>query len=263
MNNDRLRAIVLGVVLILAMGAAIALTVVKVVNDKEIIRLRNEIATKDSTLEIQNGLYTRLSQERADLRELLDGKDLMVSGLLSQIRKGREELLTVNQLVLKWKKAYESTGAATQVEISSPLSTRKRVDFSKNFGSIGVNGWTLTDPPEYKLTLEQLRPIALTLAVSQDADGAWHSYVSADDDNTATEIKISAVNPYLLKPHWYQRLRLHAFLAGGENDGGFGVLAGAGIGIELGKFELGPVGFVTMTDKVSKYLGLTLAWRPF
>lgn len=232
-------------------------------HQRELTRLRNEVANRDSTIEVQKGVFSRRSLEIGDLKTALDSKDTQIVGLLAEIKKGHEALLTANQLALKWREAYQAVGKGTQVEVIGEGASRKRVDFAKGFGTIAVSGWTLTDPPEYSLKVEQTKPLILTLALSQDTTGAWHSYVTSDDSNTIADIKVSAVSPYVLEPRWYQRLRLHGFVAGGLNEPGFGIIAGGGVSYELGRYEIGPMVFVTATDRLDRYLGLTVAWRMF
>jgi hypothetical protein len=251
---------VLGLLVVGVIGGAL----IKRHYDSEMARLRNEVAVRDETIEIQKGVYSKLALETDDLKSLLNSKDAEIKGLLAQVKKNKEDLLAANQLVVYWKKAYEAKGSGTQTETPGENGVvRKRVDFKKDFGAIGVTGWTITDPAEYSLKVEQLRPLQITLAVSQDASGAWHSYATSNDENSAVDIKLAAVNPYLLEPRWYERIQFNAMLAGGNAGSGFGVLVGAGASYRMKQFDLGPAVFLTISDRIDKYFGATFTWRPF
>lgn len=268
MNWDKIKMYgligVIGLLLVVVVWGAIG----KWSNDKEMARLRNEVALRDQTIEVQKGVYTKLSLETEDIKKLLNSKDEQVKGLLEQIKKNKEDLLSANQLVVKWKKAYEGAVAANQTEVPADPNTpgsvaRKKVTFQKDWGMIGVSGYTLTDPAEAFVKVEQLKALQLTLAITQDATGAWHSYATSNDENTAVDIKLASVNPHLLDPKWYENLQLNLALAGGTTNGGFGVLVGAGVSYKIKQFDVGPAVFLGISSTVSPYFGATFAWRPF
>ncbi len=237
-------------------------------NQKEMQRLRNEAASKDQTLEVQKGLYTKLTLESDDLRKLLKSKDEQVQALLAQVKKDKEELLAANQLVVTWKGAYEALFDATQIHEDPPPDQpdapgRDRVTFMKDWGAIVVSGYTLTNPPEAFLSVKQGRPWKITVAISQDANKQWHTYATSSEENMQVDIALTAVNPYLLEDKWYERIQLEATLAGGSGTTGFGLLAGVGASIKVGKFNVGPAVFVSLGGSIQGYVGGTFGWRPF
>lgn len=250
-------AVLLGVVIFGAYG--------RWKNDKELARLRNEIASRDTTIEVQKGVYAKLALETDNLKSVLDSKDVQIKGLLAQIKKNKEDLLAANTLVVTWKKAYEGLANAhtEPVEPGPDGKTREKVVFEKDFGLIGVNGYTLTNPPEAWVKVSQLKPLQITLAISQDPTGAWHSYATSSDENTAIDIKLAAVNPHVLEPRWYENLQLNTMLAGGYNDKGFAILAGVGVSYKIKQFDVGPAVFLGISDRLDKYFGATFSWRPF
>lgn len=251
--------------LILMVVGAIFAAITKNNYDNEMARLRNEVAGRDVTIEVQKGVFTKLSLETEDLRSALNSKDQQVQDLLTQVKKNKEDLLAANQLVLKWKKAYEGIADAHQEEVPPTDTTpaRKKVTFVKDFGAYKVSGFTLTDPAEAQVKLEQLKALALTLVISQDANKAWHAYATSSDDNTSVEISVSAVNPYMLDPKWYEKIEFNATVAGGQSGLGFGVLAGIGVSYKIKQFNIGPAFFLGIGNSVDKYFGATVAWRPF
>lgn len=230
----------------------------------EAVDLRNQIAARDKTIEIQKDVYTKLTIQTDDIKNLLDSKNSEVSRLEGELKQNGQQLLNANQVALKWKKAYEASVSGTQTEVpGKDGNIRKQVDFNKDFGIINVKGWTLTDPPEAWIYVEQMKPLLLTLVMSQDNNGAWHSYVTSSDDNTNVELKVSAVNPYILEKKWYEKILLSSSLAIGSGDNGAGVLVGLGASYEFGHFDLGPSVFFTVTNHVDRYIGASFGWRPF
>jgi len=254
-------AIIAGLLVVVVWGA-----VGKWQTDKELARLRNEAASKDQTIEIQKGLYTKLVIESDNIKSLLDSKDLQIKELLGQVKKNDEDLLTANQLVVQWKKAYEGLATANQthVEPTQPGQPgRDRVSFNKDFGMIGVKGYTLTNPAEAWVSVNQLKPLKITVAVTEDKNHQWHSYATSSDENTAVDIALSGVNPYILEPKWYEKVQFNAVLAGGNTQNGFGGLVGLGVSYKIKQFDVGPAAFLGIGTTVSPYFGATFAWRPF
>jgi hypothetical protein len=142
---------------------------------------------------------------------------------------------------------------------------RDRIDFNKDFGMIGVKGYTITNPPEAWVSVKQLRPLKITVAVTQDKDRQWHTYATSSDENTAVDIALSAVNPYILEPKWYEKIQLGLSLAGGSGTGGFGFLAGIDATYKIKQFDVGPAVFVTLGagTAVTPFFGAKFNWRPF
>ncbi len=250
--------------LVLMIVGAVFAAITKHNYDSELARLRNEVASRDVTIEVQQGVFTKLSMETEDLRSLLKSQDQEIKDLLTQIKKNKEEILAANSLVIKWKKAYDAKGTGTQTETPGEGGVvRKKVEFAQNWGMYGVKGFTLTDPAEFSLKLEQLKDLEITLAITQDASGAWHSYATSNDENTTMNIKLAAVNPHLLEPKWYEKIQINAHLAGGQGGAGFGVLAGVGVAYKVKQFDIGPTFFLAISDRVDKYFGASITWRPF
>ena len=228
----------------------------------EVTELQNTIATQSKTIEVKEGLYSKLAVQSKDLSALLDKKDEQIKLLQKDLKKNGEDLLTANSLVLTWKRAYLATVAGHQTDIPPTPGTegvvRKRVDFEKDFGYIGAFGFTLTDPPEATIQVQQNRPLKLTVTVSQNDKGAWSSRTTSSEENVQVDITLAAVNPYMLEPKWYENIGISAELGAGT-----GFLAGVGATYKIGKFEVGPKGWFTVTGPVSGFVGAQLLWHPF
>ena len=224
--------------------------------ERELTSLRNAVAEKDHTVEVQAGVYRKLAVEHEQLQSLLDSKDIQVKLLTDELKKSGETLLTANTLALQWKKAYEGLASATQHDESSG---RIQVDFSKDFGYIGVDGWTKTNPAEAYVKVQQKRPLRVTLVVGQKDDRAWESHVTSSEENVGIDIRLAGVNPKMLQAKWYEKV-------GGTLDlgvGGTGFLGAVGLSYEFGKFELGPKVWLTAGNNFGISYGAGVTWHPW
>jgi hypothetical protein len=174
-----------------------------------IAKLSTQLQKTTETLEITTGLYSKQSYAYENLTKYLSYKTDETAALQKELEKSRADLLTANQLTLKWKKAYEAVLAANQTEeppADSGGPTRKRVDFSGRLGPIQASGHTLTDPAEAFLKLEQVIPLKLTVAVAQNRDKTWTTFVTSSDPNIDVKVDLAGVNPLVISPKWYQRI---------------------------------------------------------
>lgn len=245
-------------------AAVVALVVLSFVfklndRDKTIAELATELATSEKTVEISKNLYAIKTREVKDLvsaLEALKGKSgEEIARLKDQLKRAEQEILTLNSVVVRWKKAYEAAVEASQTEEPGEGETvRKRVTFTKDFGYIGVSGWTLTDPPEGYVKVEQLRPLRLTLAVTKNRNGTWSSLVTSSEDNLAVDIDVSGVDLSVISPKWYQRLWM-----GVEADALGDLGAGVSLTYVSDKWSLG----AACRAGQSNSCGLTAGFRLF
>ncbi len=254
----------MGLMVVMGLGAAWY----KHSYDKRITQLQNEMAEKDTTIEVQKGLYTKLTVQSENVKGVLDQKDVQVKELENQINKQKQQLLDATTLVASWKKAYEGVANATETTVppdpKKPLeATREKVDFHQDFGYVKVDGWTLTKPPQAWVRVSQGRPLKLTLALSQDSARAWHTYATSSEENIGVDIQVTAVNPYILQPKWYEKIGIAIDLGMGTNRGGLGALAGLGLNYQIKQFTIGPHVWLGINDTVDKYYGIAFEWRPF
>lgn len=225
------------------------------------IELLNQIAFKDKTVEEGKGTYTKLELQLQNVQSVLDQKSVQVQDLEAQVKKDGQDIQSATSVSLKWKQAYEASVAASQSTVppQNGQPERKRVDFSQDFGYIHTTGYTLTDPAYAWLKLEQTKPLTLTMAVTQGKDKTWRAYVTSSDSNMSADIVVSAVNPDINTIRWYERLSVIGQIGVGSS----GVLAGAGLGLQLNRFDFGPSVWASVTDKASVFYGLHVAWHPF
>lgn len=233
--------------------------------EKKIVELQNVAASKDQTIELKDGLYHKLTLQNDNLQKLLSSKDKTTKDLLEQIRKGKQDILAVNEINVGLKHQLEELKNATQTTVPGQPGKpdRTKVDFHDDFGVVRVDGWTITNPAQSWVRLSPGKPLRLTLAVSQDKDKAWHTYVTTDDDRFGVDIHLAAVNPYLFKPHWYEGIGITTGLGVGSNQSGLGALVSVGLNYKLRQFSFGPAVWFGINGTVDKYYGLTFEWRPF
>jgi hypothetical protein len=176
------------------------------------------------------------------------------------LKKNKDEILYLNSIIVKLK-SQTSTGSAVQTTVASTTQTsdRIKIEFSKDFGYARVDGFTLSNPPEYNLSLSQgSEPLKLTLVIAQQKDKSWKSIVSSSDSNVAVDIGITSVNPIMLDTKWYENLKLNFDMGFGD-----GALIGAGASANIGKFDVGPKIWGTTLDNGHVFYGASFSWAPF
>lgn len=174
---------------------------------RDITALKLQLAKSEETTELATQLYVRKLQDMEKLDVLLNTEREEVKRLKKFLDETDAKLLATQQIALKWKKAYEAVLDANQTDGPPDEGgvTRKRVDFAGNIGPLHASGHTLTDPAEAFLKFEQIVPLVLTVAVAQNKDKTWSTYVTSSDENVDVKINLAGVNPLVLSPKWYQR----------------------------------------------------------
>lgn len=177
----------------------------------KIADLTTRLVTSEQTVEVEKGLYAKKSAEVDDLKDLVSklGEDNQT--LQKLIDDGKMEVIALNELVIKWKKAYKAAVDAHQGE--EPPETpgdppRKRVDFQGPVGPFVVKGHTLTDPAQAWLEIDQVMPLRLKIALTKNRDGTYSTLVDSGTTEVDVDIKVSAIDPKVFDPKWYQRLWL-------------------------------------------------------
>lgn len=258
----------------IALFVGIVVFMVKMYLDKEALKdrvadLHNEIAQTSKTIEIQKGVFQKATSELSDLEEILDSiargskQDReKIEKLMKELDKRNEDILNVTRFALMWRKPYEGEAEANQLVVPPEKEgdpERKKVEFQKDFGYIGVNGFTLTDPAYSWVKVEQKRPLKVTLALSQDKRGRWNTYATTSEDNVAVDIEVASVNPKVLDKKWYEKISVDTSLGVGS-----GIVASAGLSYDFGSFSLGPAVFTAVGDgRGDVYWGANFGWRPF
>jgi hypothetical protein len=231
---------------------------------RTIAQLQNDVATRDKTIEVSKGVYERLVLESRNIQGLLDKTDAQVDSLTKELQRRGEELLVAQRLSLSWKQKYEARGSATQTTVPGlpgPSSTpdRTKVAFEKDFGYIGVEGYTLTSPPEFWVSIHNKRPLRLTLTIGRIKDGSWKADVVSSEDNVGVDIVVAAVDTSGVAPAWYSKVGVGFDFGVGSDKG----LGGVGISYRFGTFDVGPKVWVSVGGGVGVVYGASIVWHPF
>lgn len=257
-------------VILAAMVALVAFwTISKNSYEARIVKLQNDVAARDTTIETAKDVYQKLALQTSDLSKLLDSKDDEVKRLKDQLDKTGAQLLTANTLVVQLKKTLESNAHVVldPTDPKYPDIIHAQLDSKSDFDPFRVTADVVVDcgleqkqAPTASFKLAQTKPLKLSVVVSQDKDGAWRSTTSSSESNFQVDIGLSAVNPYMLEPHWYEKIGLGVDLGVGTNPG---LLGAVGASYQIGKFEVGPKVWVVVDHGVSPYFGAQLLWHPF
>lgn len=226
--------------------------------DSEVSALSTKLAESEKTVEIRDDLYATTILELDDTKKLLDTSRTEVQTLKKQLDDTAAQLLTTQELVVKWKKAYEAALNATQTDVPSADPggpTRKRIDFQGDLGPIHAEGYTLTDPAEAHLKLDQVRPVLLTVSVARNPDGKWQSYVTSSEPNMEVGVRLAGVDPGVISPTWRERI----WLTGGV-DFLMGQRASLGLSYQFDRLSLG--GSCSAWSE-GQGCGLTVGYRLF
>lgn len=231
--------------------------------DDEVSGLSSKLLESEKTIEIQKNTYAVKTNELNDLlsstKKLASERYQLIQDLVKQLNASKSEALYLNQLVVKWKKAYEGAVAASQTEVppvEDGKPVRQRVDFTGTLGTwLNISGHTLTDPPYAYIHASQVRPLRLGIAVVRTKDGKWATEVITDDrDEVTVEIEMSGIDLGPTKPSFRQRLWFDAgayFL-----NGSFGTM---GVSYRGDRYSLG----ASCTFDDSTACGVTFGARIF
>jgi major membrane immunogen (membrane-anchored lipoprotein) len=268
MNSSiKVALVVAGVLLTAALAFAGYMTIREHQYSARIVELQNQVAQRDKTIEVQEGVYQRLTQQSKDLDQLLKDKDAELTSLRNQLKKQGSELLTANTLIVKLRKDLQDARDVPVVAVdpAKPGVKQVNIDTNERFDPFQVTGKVDIDcdtsKAHYDVKLSQRSPIRFSVIVSQDKDGTWRSSATSSTKLFDVEIALAGVNPYLLEEKWYEKLSVVTEFGVGTNPG---ILAAVGADFEIGKFDLGPrVWAVVDTHSASPYFGLSFGWHPF
>lgn len=256
-----------GAFLAVLLAIAVAFTLKKNAYEKQIVELQNQVAVRDKTLEVKEGVYQKLVIQSNDLSSLLNDKNAEVQRLTDQLNKTGSQLLTANSLVVQLQKDLKSkqTGTVLPPDPQKAGMLTIGVDTKTDFDPFQVTGTVVGDcdrkvSPTVSLGLHQSKPLNISVVVSQDKDGTWRSSSTSSSEAFKIDIALAGVNPYLLEEKWYEKISVTAEAGVSGNPG---LLFGGGINYEIGKFEVGPRVWGVLDHGASPYFGASLSWHPF
>lgn len=273
-----IKDIFLVALLLIIFGVAAGSIYNKKQNQRLINELQNNLAAAQGSIEILEGVEFRLAQD-------LSFKERQIANLLGENTRlddaakeleGRLVFLAQVNATLREKIEFtsdnENSNAVTTVieyrcdeEITNTTITEEtesipnlRVDFDLENSGYRVLGFTESNPPHAELSLSQLSPFVLDLALNQGPDGEWSAIAAEQTNRLEIEIGELVMNSRRLRERWYERF-------------GVGIAVNAG----LGTLAVGPAFHLetrtldynvnTTYDTVNQSIisGLTITYRPF
>lgn len=273
-----IKDIFLVALLLIIFGVAAGSIYNKKQNQRLINELQNNLAAAQGSIEILEGVEFRLAQD-------LSFKERQIANLLGENTRlddaakeleGRLVFLAQVNATLREKIEFtsdnENSNAVTTVieyrcdeEITNTTITEEtesipnlRVDFDLENSGYRVLGFTESNPPHAELSLSQLSPFVLDLALNQGPDGEWSAIAAEQTNRLEIEIGELVINSRRLRERWYER-----FGVGIAVNAGLGTLA-AGPAFHLETRTL-DYNVNTTYDTVNQSIisGLTITYRPF
>ena len=267
---NKLKKFVMTILVIVIMVMGVVMYYKDTSHKKEVTKLYNEIATQAETIEVKEGVYRKQALVISNNRDLLveiakESGDRIhsIRSLEKELAKKDEAILSLTRTTAKWKKNYKALVKAKKTEVpkdpEDPDSgKRTKVSFEKDFGYIGVGGYTLTDPAEAYINVKQNRSLRLLLTLSQDKKKRWNASVTSSESNVGIEIDVAAVNPYMFVTKWFEKISVDA---GIQYSGGMFPYVGASYSLDNGIYF--GSGIWGTTDEVGIYGSVGYSWLPF
>ena len=215
--------------------------------------LYNKLAATAETIKIRDGEFQKMMEKQKDLQGSIDRTTEQGKDLAARIDKANDKLLSVTN---------SQVSIRNEVINLKDLINKPRADGSWEFavvndqGLLGVDGDCWSGPTkdnksgcELKL---HVKPWTFTQVVTQREDGTW-DVEAAVPPEVALKFGKTAVNPYILKPHWYENF--NATLQLGLTRRQYNL----GVGYKLGAFNVGP--YASFDDKTT--YGASITWFPW
>jgi len=273
-----IKDIFLVALLLIIFGVAAGSIYNKKQNQRLINELQNNLAAAQGSIEILEGVEFRLAQDLSfkerQIANLL-GENTRLDDAAKELEGKLVFLAQVNATLrekIEFTSDNENSNAVTTVieyrcdeEITNTTITEEtegipnlRVDFDLENSGYRVLGFTESNPPHAELSLSQLSPFVLDLALNQGPDGEWSAIAAEQTNRLEIEIGELVMNSRRLRERWYER-----FGVGIAVNAGLGTLA-AGPAFHLETRTL-DYNVNTTYDTVSQSIisGLTITYRPF
>lgn len=255
-----------GVMLVAATILVLYFTGVRKSYEGRIIDLQNQVAARDKTIEVKEGVYQKLALQTRDLQMYLGSQTAELAGLRDTLERQKASILAANTIIAKLRKDLDAKQTVVVVtDPNKPGVKGVNIDTGNQMDPFQVLGKVMVDCDSDKATVElhlkQCTPVSFSVVVSQDKDGTWRTSATSSHPNFEVDISLAAVNPYMLESRWYEKIGLGVDLGVGTAPG---FLGGIGVYYGFGKFEVGPrAWFVADPHGVYPYFGAQLLWHPF
>lgn len=210
--------------------------------EKQINELYNQIAVKDSLVEVINNGYEKRAIELQETQILLNDLMQKKGELASLIKRKNLKIKALTNLTLK-PDTVKITVSGDET-ISENNGRKVRVSFNQKIDRIHVWGYTETPPPIAKLNILQ-DPLELYIILTQGKDRRWRTYVDSPIPVSALQTKVV---PY--SPSFWEQIGFKAGVGCGS-----GRLMGI-VGLQYRKTDI-----FMFADNHGTAFGVTRAWR--
>jgi len=228
--------------------------------------LNNQIAQLSDTLKETETAYSKLAIEtneivlqNEELQKIIDDRD--------------EEIISLSEIVLKWKNKYFEIKDAQQDIVDhdgNPVdldeicqecfsNNRFKVSFDQTKDYLRIYGNTFTNPPEAYINLEWVKDIVFNLILAKN-DDIYRIYLDTNNsDIVPIDIKLK-IDSSVYDTKWYERIGIFGNISVGD-----GLMTSVGSNIFIfDDFLFGPILSTTYDgNNIKKYYGLNIGWFPF
>lgn len=257
--------ILLGIAFIAVGVFAIAQTISKNKIEKELLSTQNELSEAIGTVEVSDGVYSRLASQHEDLNNRYENLLGQNESLSETLNRKEESIRTLMQANATLREEIEFSGNATTTVIAgcddapsesvtvdngttttnpgNPIEEDEfvpnlRVDFDLERSGFRVQGFTESNPRmtlgppvgRAELTLTQIDPFVIDIAVTENDDNQWRAVIYEQQQRLEFDVGTLAVNPRSSRIRWYERIGFGSQLVATNQGFGFAPTLGLRLG---------------------------------
>jgi hypothetical protein len=168
-------------------------------------RLEGVIGNRDARIRLLSQANATL-QEQIDFSSESDGSNATVT-----VITGCDETANEQEEAVVGVEPVEENGSTTPSAIARIPNIR--VDFDMQRSGFNVRGYTTTNPALAELTLTQLEPFIIDIAVTEDRSGTRQIVVSEQNNRLNLDIGEFAFSQRYDRERWYERVGFGATAA--------------------------------------------------
>lgn len=233
----------------------------KYTHEREIANLQNALAQSAQTIKIQEGQFQKLMEVQKDMQHTIDETTKQGADLAKRLEKLHATLLVVSNAQIDVQDQL--------IEVKDAVNTKRpegnwEFKVSQKKGILGVDGTCFSGPTAEDKSgcqfLLKIDPFTVTQVVSQQPDGSWKIDAALPPGVDIRFDKVS-VNPYILKPRWYEKFNLS--LQGAVTPGIQEGLVGFGLGYKVSNYNISGLTLFSTAGSNHGYVGLGITWFPW
>jgi hypothetical protein len=235
---------------------------------------------------LQKSLYNKISTLEGLVQETEKGwseRGVEIENLKTQnrdlqniITARNEEIVSLNDISLRWKNKYFEIKDAKQTVVSSDGKTivevpadcqscvsgiRLRVDFQQIKDYLKVTGHTVTNPSYAEVDIEWIRDIKFTLILTKDKRDHFRVYLDSKESDIIPSSLDLKIDPSVFEKKWYEKISINSHLMVGTT----GLVGGLGLNYDfIDNIYVGPAASVVFNGKdMYTFYGINGGWYIF